>query len=287
MDFKELTNLIKNKKKTISIIVAIFVLLAMIITFAQPLKYRATTRLLVVQEGSAGSDVYSISRSNKYLSSILSEVVYSNTFFEQVLESNFNIDKSVFSLDLNKRMKQWKKMVSSNSISDTGMIVINVYHPNRYQASQINQAIAYTLRTKNSDYHGLKDKVSVKTIDRTTLSNWPVKPNILLNLFLGLVFGFLVGLGFVKLYPEKELRILPVNIWPKKKRFFQESYASEAEEGLESYKEREEERLEPVPVMAYEDKLEAKEEENNFLIEDVEEEKEDNFDFEGDIKNVF
>lgn len=210
MEFNQFTNLIKEKKQTIVVIMVVFALFSMLITFAQPLKYRASTRLLVVQEGSIGSDAYSISRSNKYLSSTLSEVVYSNTFLEQVLASNFKIDDSIFSKYLNKRMKQWKQMVSAGAVSDTGIIVINTYHPDRHQASEINQAIAYTLKNKHEDYHGLGKKVSVRVLDRTILSNWPVKPNILLNLFFGVFFGFLVGLSFVRVFPNKAIKIFPL-----------------------------------------------------------------------------
>jgi len=289
MDFKELINLAKTKKKNIAIITSIFLLLALVITFAQPLKYRATTRLLVVQEGSAGSDVYSISRSNKYLSSILSEVVYSNSFFEQVLSSNYNIDPTIFSLDSNKRMKQWKKMVSSTAVNDTGIIVIDTYHPDRYQANQINQAIAYTLKTKNGDYHGLENKVSVKVIDRTILSNWPVKPNIILNLFFGIFFGVLASFGFVKIYPNKEIKILPSNIFSRKKKHVYEDMGNGNEEAdVKSFLEENNllaKKLEVEPTVLSKEEV-VEEDYNRFS-----EEKNDNADeyekLNGNINNVF
>ncbi|MFH1523043.1 MAG: Wzz/FepE/Etk N-terminal domain-containing protein [Patescibacteria group bacterium] len=205
MDFNEFISLIKKKKQTILSIVLIFLFVVLIATMLQPLKYRSTAKLLIVQSNNY-SDAYSISRSNQFLGNVLSEVVYSNSFFEQVMDSGYNINKNIFSANQNKKIKQWRKTVSAEPISDTGIIVIYTYHKDKYQASQINQAIAYTLKAKHNSYHGLGDKVAVKIIDKTTTSNWPVKPNIVLNTIFSVFLGLLAGICFIYLYPEKELK---------------------------------------------------------------------------------
>ncbi|MDD5294572.1 MAG: Wzz/FepE/Etk N-terminal domain-containing protein, partial [Patescibacteria group bacterium] len=206
MEFSEFFNLIRKRKQIILLAVFLFLLISLALTFISPLEYRATTKLLITQNNNLG-DAYSLSRSNQFLSTVLSEVVYSSSFFEQVLGAGFNIDQTIFSADQNKNMKKWRQLVSAKPISDTGMIVINTYNEDKYQASQINQAVAYILQTKNSLYHGLGDKVSVKVIDKTIVSNWPVRPNVILNIALGIVSGLLVGFCFVYLYPEKKFRL--------------------------------------------------------------------------------
>jgi len=205
MEFKAFLNLIGKRKPLILLAIFAFFIIFIGSSLLSPLRYRATTRLLVVQTGNTG-DAYSISRSNQFLSNVLAEVVYSNSFFEQVLASGYNIDKNIFSADPNENMKRWKKIASAQAISDTGTIVINTYHENPYQASQINQAIAFVLKTKHSLYHGLGDKVLVKVIDKTMVSNWPVKPNLILNGILAIVLGFISGLGLIYLYPEKDFK---------------------------------------------------------------------------------
>ncbi|MFA4834038.1 MAG: Wzz/FepE/Etk N-terminal domain-containing protein [Patescibacteria group bacterium] len=205
MGFNEFLDLIRKRKQIILFAVFLFLLISLALTFISPLKYRATTKLLIMQNNNLG-DAYSLSRSNQFLSSVLSEVVYSSSFFEQALAAGYNIDQTIFSADQNKNMKKWRQLVSAKPIGDTGMIVINTYNKDKYQAGQMNQAIAYILQTKHSLYHGLGDKVSVKVIDKTAVSNWPVKPNVILNASLGIILGLFVGFCLIYLYPEKEFR---------------------------------------------------------------------------------
>lgn len=206
MESNKFVSLMKGRKWTILSVTFLFFFLSLAITFISPLEYRATTKLLITQNDNSG-DAYSLSRSNQFLSSVFSEVVYSSSFFDQVLKAGFNIDQTVFTSDQNKNMKKWRHMVSAKSIGDTGMIVIDTYSENKYQVSQVNQAVAFILQTKNSLYHGLGDKISVKIIDKTSVSNWPVKPNIILNAILGIIFGLIIGFCLVYLYPEKKLTI--------------------------------------------------------------------------------
>lgn len=205
MEYKKFINLVGQRKQTVFIITAVFLIVASIITFVQPLKYSATSTLLVVQNYGMNTDAYNVSRSNQFLSNLLAQVVYSDSFFEKVMSSGYNIDESIFSSDINKRKKQWQKMVYTRAVADTGTIVLKVYHQNKAVADSINQAIAYTLMTKNSQYHGLGDNVKVKIIDNSTLSDLPVKPNVALNLLLGLIVGLSASLYFIYLFPDKSL----------------------------------------------------------------------------------
>ncbi|MDD5071555.1 MAG: Wzz/FepE/Etk N-terminal domain-containing protein [Patescibacteria group bacterium] len=205
MESNNFWNLIRKRKQTILFVAFLFLLISLAISFISPLEYRASAKLLITQNNNLG-DAYSLSRSNQFLSNVLAEVVYSSSFLEQALSAGFNIDRTIFSADQNKNMKKWRQLVLAKSVSDTGMLVINTYHEDKYQASQINQAVAYILQTKNNLYHGLGDKVSVKVIDRTSVSKWPVKPNFILNAVLGIFFGLIAGFCFVYLYPGKELK---------------------------------------------------------------------------------
>jgi len=212
MKIEEFIDLLKNRKQVVFAISILFLTLTLAITFLQPLKHRATSRILLVQEAGLNSDAYSISRSNQFLTATLAEVIYSGSFLEQALSAGFNIETSYFSLDLNKRAKQWHKTVSSRALSDTGMIIINTYHPDKYQAEQINKAVVYTLISKHQQYHGLKDKISLIVLDKTTTSNWPVKPNIILNFLFGLAGGLILALAFIYVFPRAE-----INFWPRQK----------------------------------------------------------------------
>lgn len=193
----ELANLVKSKYKTIIFIVLIFLLIALIAGFAQPLKYRAQAKILVVQEFGPETDAYTASKMNEYLGGLLAKVVYSESFFDQTVNNTqFSIDKNYFSGTKKKQIKKWSKTINARPIYDSGMINLQVYHPDKGQAVQISRAVIYTLKIKNNFYHSI-DNVDVRIIDSPSLSRIPVKPNIPLYGAIGIIFGSLFGLLFV------------------------------------------------------------------------------------------
>jgi capsular polysaccharide biosynthesis protein len=211
----DLNNFWRNINKNWSnliIIILFVVILTAIFTFSQPLKYESSAKLLVVQEYNAEVDPYAASRSTQYLSSLLTKVVESTSFFEEVLKTGFNIDDN-FGSNSGKRIKNWNKTVKADAISDSGIIIVNVYHESSKQAEQIAQAVSYVMKSKHSLYHGWGNKVSLRTIERPINSQWPVKPNIIFNLIFSVIFGIIFGVGFIYLFPDAKIRL-----WPKKKK---------------------------------------------------------------------
>lgn len=203
MELNTFLRLLKLRRRTIISFAVIFLIISLIFTFTQPLKYGAKTKLLVVQSAS-GADPYTVSKSNEYLGNLFSQVVYSSSFFDLVMNSQLNIDKEYFGNNSNKQMKAWKKVVATKSLGDTGIISINVYHPDPYQARQIALAVNDVLINKNFNYQGLGSLVRVTVIDQPIVSNYPVKPNIALNLFLAIFSGLVVGLFYIYLFPEEK-----------------------------------------------------------------------------------
>lgn len=196
MEINQIYNLLKKGKKVILLSVLIFVLAAVGIIAVQSLKFGAESRLLIVQNANSGNDPYAVAKSNDYISSVLSSVVASNSFYHEVLNSGYNIDQSYFTSDIKKQMEKWQKTVAPTALSDAGIIKINVYHPDKNQAEQIALAINYTLKVKSAEYLSTGNRVDLKVLDQPTLSNWPVKPNIPLNLVLAIVLGFVFGLSY-------------------------------------------------------------------------------------------
>jgi len=196
MELNQVYNLFKSGKKAILLSMLIFVLLVIGVIVVQPLKFGSKSRLLIVQNANSGNDPYAVAKSNDYISSVLSNVVASNSFFNEVLSSGYNIDQKYFSSDIKKQMEKWQKTVEPIALSDAGIIEINVYHPDKTQAEQISLAINYTLKVKSAEYLSMGDKIDLKVIDQPTLSNWPIKPNIPLNFALAIVLGFIFGLSY-------------------------------------------------------------------------------------------
>lgn len=211
MEIGDFLQLIRRKKQTIFSIVLVFLFFSLILNVIQPLKYESKSNLLVLQDLSSNFDPYSASKSNEYLSNILAKVTASEVFFGEVLNAGFNIDADYFSDSIDKKLKTWKQTVSAAAVNDTGIIAISIYHPDQYQAEQIARAVNYTLKTKNSQFHGGGDNVTVKIIDEPIVSKWPVKPNLPLNAVLALVLGFISALLYVYAFPDEKynLRMLP------------------------------------------------------------------------------
>lgn len=197
----ELINILKKNYKIILLIGVLLMVASFVISVAVPSQYRSTVQVLITQNYGANTDIYAAAKFTQYLSNLLNEVIYSDSFFNQVMSSGYNITND-FDQRAEKREKQWEKIVQTKVLSDTGIIVVTVYHPNRNQADQIANAIAYVLTEKHGIYHGAGDQVSIKTITGPTTSQKTVKPNILLNTGLALVLGLVLGGLFIYLFPE-------------------------------------------------------------------------------------
>lgn len=188
----ELTSFLNRNYKRVATVTFAFTAVALLVTFIQPLKYRAQAQLLVVQEFDAGTDAYAVSRLNEYVSGVLTRIVTSETFFNQTLEAGFAIDKDYFAGSRKKQANIWEDTIAADTHYDSGLMTLSVYHPDKEQALNISRAAIATLKTKNNFYHSVP-KVDVRIIDSPSVSLLPVKPNIALNLLAGLIVGLLAG----------------------------------------------------------------------------------------------
>jgi len=202
MEINTFIKLLQRRQKTIWSFVVIILIINLVVTFTQPLKFTSKSRLLVAQN-TMGADPYAVSRSSEYLGNLFSQVVYSGSFFNLVANSEFNIDKGYFNGNSSKQMKKWNKTVSAKSLGDTGIISISVYHPDPYQARQITLAINNVLINKNSNYQGLGNLVKVNVIDQPIVSSFPNKPNMVSNTLLALIGAFIFSLIYLYYFPEE------------------------------------------------------------------------------------
>ena len=210
MEVKDFFQILKHRKGAIVSAWLIFIILGAAATFIQPLKYEAKSRLLLVQNVS-GVDPYTVSKSNQYLSSLFSQVVYSNSFFELVTSANsFDIDKNYFSDNYKKQMNIWKKTISAKS-NDAGIIEISIYHPNPYQAKQIALGVNDILINQGFNYQGGGESVKIKIIDQPLISDYPVKPNIIFNFLAFSALGILAGLIYLYFSPKKKAIARQIN----------------------------------------------------------------------------
>lgn len=190
---------IKKYWYLIILIIAVITCFSFGYSVIQTPKYSSTVKLLIIQKQGQRLDAYTAARSAQAIGEVLTKVIYTSSFFDQVMDSGFKINKEYFSQDPREQRKQWKKTVDAGLIGETGALQINVYHPDRQQAEQIAYGIVYVMVTYGEQYHGGSKQIEIKMIDAPVTSDKPVKPNVFQNTFFGFVFSLLISASLIVL----------------------------------------------------------------------------------------
>ena len=186
------TQLLERHWKTVAVSAFVTMIVTVGLSFVLPLEYSSTMRLLIIQKAGTNLDPYTAIRSAERIADNLSQVIYTSTFYDKVMQSGFKIDQSYFKTNENSRRKQWEKMVTTEVTHETGFLQIAVYHKDKEQASEIARAIAFSLTTEGNTYIGGHD-LDIRLVDSPLQSRFPVRPNIPLNAFLGAVVGVILS----------------------------------------------------------------------------------------------
>lgn len=170
-------------------------LLAVAFSFAQPLRYSSTERILITQTNVAGLDPYTAVKSTERIAQNLSEIIYTSSFFNAVMAKAQGIDASYFPQDEIAKRNLWKKTIETNVISGTGVMSIVAYHTNREQATELAVRVAQELIELTPTYFGYS--VRVQIIDDPLPSRFFAKPDFVKNALFGAIVGFLLASAWV------------------------------------------------------------------------------------------
>lgn len=198
MNLKEFFAALKARKRIIIALAVIGLVLGSVITLIQPLKYRSGLKLLVVQQAGAG-DAYNAMRSSEYLGRLLSQVTYSTSFADKVMQAVPSINRSYFGSSAKALSRRWGNSLEVNSIPETGVIEIYAYHSDRNQAEMIARGVGSVLIANHAEYDGSSAGVTIRILDEPITTSYPVRPNLPVNGILGLVAGALIGLLYIYL----------------------------------------------------------------------------------------
>lgn len=211
-------------------LVIVTTVLSLVISFVQTPKYSSTVKLLVIQRQGSRLDAYSAARSAETIASVLSRMIYTTSFFDQVSNSQFKLENT-FSSDQNKRKKEWEQMVAVNSSTD-GALEIDVFHPNRELAEGYALAIAYVLVNSGQEYHGGDNQVEIKMVDEPNTSQLPASPNVMQNSALGIVSGLILSISVILFIAFREdSELFKTTIAPEKLDLEPEAYTPQADSG--------------------------------------------------------
>jgi len=197
-------NIFNSKNvKTIIFITVIVVILGLVFSFVSVPKYKSSAKLLVIFS-QKDMNPYTSAQTSNYLAGILAEVMYSDSFINNVFKTDFDLNDDL-GLASDKKIKNWKKMVKVKLEDNKGLIILDIYHKDKEQAYNFAQAISSTLITTNNLYHGSGENVTVKMISAPSIGYKWAKPDVWQNLLLSIMAGIFIGLTFVIIFPEQEL----------------------------------------------------------------------------------
>jgi capsular polysaccharide biosynthesis protein len=188
----------------ILVIAATGLFLGVVLSFLRPLEYSSTTRLIIRQNLGA-VDVYTAARSAERVADDLSIGIYTDEVYDAVLEHSAAIDESYFGEERRKIRDNWEDAISTAVSRGTGYLTIKVYHTDVAQAELVASTIATVLTEQGTDFTS-GTNIEIRVVDQPLNSKWPVRPNILVNAFSGLVLGLLAGVGYVLIESERMRR---------------------------------------------------------------------------------
>src|SRR6056297_609355 len=101
-------------KKTLIIITSLGIILGLGYSFTKNVEYKAESSLLILPRTTVGVDAYSAIKTAERLGENLIQILYTSSFFQQVQNTDYDIDYSYFKLDNKEDFKtQWSNMISA------------------------------------------------------------------------------------------------------------------------------------------------------------------------------
>ncbi len=173
------------------IVALVSVLLAYLIL---PLKYAATTRILVVPHEVPGVDPYTSSKSAERIAQNMAEILSSSQFFKRVISISLGIDPHYFPDDELERRKLWNQTIDASVGLNTGILTINIYHKDPDQAVRISTAVIQVLTGSGGDFS--VNSADFRVVDSPVASKYPKQPNFPAIAAAGLLGGAAVSVGF-------------------------------------------------------------------------------------------
>jgi len=158
-----------------------------------PLEYRADASVLIVSKSRYGVDPYTVVKSAERVGENLAQVMRTDDFYKKVkAQEGYTIDWQTFdALSERKKRKKWQKNMQGSVVFGTGVLNISAYSTDPKQALDIAGASAATLVSKGWQYVG--GDVTLQVVNSPVVSEWPVRPNIIMNALLGFLVGGLLG----------------------------------------------------------------------------------------------
>lgn len=154
-------------------------------------RYKVGTDFLVIQNQGTTQDIYTLSRSNEYMTTLLGEAVYSELFINEAIQTGF-MESSMLPADRQDRLKEWKRMVGVSKNFQGNILTVEVKGDSKSDLQRTSKAIAEVLTQKNSLFRsGTQDSMEVRILSGPLIDRNPS----LSVLALVMSNGFLIGVA--------------------------------------------------------------------------------------------
>lgn len=165
------------------------------VSIALPFQYRSDATILIVQK-QPSLDLFNAARASEYVSTILKEVVYTDSFINEVTRTDATLAASL-SGDAVTRRRQWQRQLRVTDVQGAGILKFSFYGGDAALAQRSLQAVVNQLVRNASLYHGRGTDIELQVLDTPTLNIQPVRPRVILNTIGGFVASILlVGILF-------------------------------------------------------------------------------------------
>lgn len=188
---------------TVGFISLLVALAAFSFSLWQTPSYKSTVKLLAVFNQSS-IDTFTASKTANYITGILGEVIYSDSFIDSVYSSNGNLADNL-GQGSEKRQKSWKKIVKTQILDNRGIVIIDVYGDDKTQTNLLASSIGSVIVSQHGTYDGSQDRVAIKMIDTPSVYESWSSAKIISDTGLGFLAGLLIGFTLIVIFPNHKL----------------------------------------------------------------------------------
>lgn len=188
IDLKELIRIFWEKKTTIILLIAIFMVVGFIYSsFLVVPKYSSSTKLVLAQSAS-NSDSSSITTTDITLNSKLIST------YAGILESSRVVRQVISNLGIKDSEESIKKNVSVTSESGTDIIKITVTNADPEKAADIANEMATVFAEEVKRLYGMDN---INTLDPAEANDAPANINLVKTIIIFGAVGFIIAVAYV------------------------------------------------------------------------------------------
>jgi capsular polysaccharide biosynthesis protein len=186
------------KKSKFLLLVGVVVGVAVgLISLLLPLQYRADAQILLISQSRYGVDPYTATKSAERIGENLAQLVETSDFFNKVFaQGDVVLDQSRYQgISEQKRRDRWQRDVDAGVVYGTSVLSLSAYHTSAAEAERLVGALANAMVVHGQTYVG--GDVQMRIVNQPVVTNYPVRPNIMVHIVLGMLAGMFLAATLV------------------------------------------------------------------------------------------